>query len=246
MDFKKWVNSISSGFAYLCFNWASMVAPIPSLWAMIDARGWGVGSVMIAIVLEMMGFGAGDSLVRAYHQKTMPRWIANSVFALYVVAVEGVILGYKTVPVWVSDSTAAEMVQATVPVFFPLFTIAGALMASVLMEQIQNEGRKYNKQMARDEIDIEAYRRKKLGDAPLNQSIQNTDSVNESVNQPIKRESEDKILLRFYENNARASQREAADNTGLSQPKISRILKRLESENVIHRNGNGVEILAEL
>lgn len=67
------------------------------------------------------------------------------------------------------------------------------------------------------------------------------DSVNhESVNQQPTDES---IILGFYSGNPLASQREAAKKTGLSQPKISRILNQLESSKVIHRNGNGVEIL---
>lgn len=59
-------------------------------------------------------------------------------------------------------------------------------------------------------------------------------------------ESDETILIRFYETNPRASQRDASRGTGLSQSKISRILNQLESNEVIHRNGNGVEIIGEL
>ena len=235
MGFKGWVNAVSGGFAYLCFNWASMVAPIPSLWALVEARGWSVGSVTTAIVLEMMGFGAGDSLVRAYHYKTMPRWIANGVFGLYVVAVEGVILGYKTVPVWVSSATAAEMVQAIVPIFFPLFTIAGALMASVLMEQAQEDGRRNRKQDAKDEIDIEAYRVKRLGGGKV-ESPPTTQP--DSPTQPAPHmDDTDAALLKFYQSKPGASQREAAAEVGVSQKTVSRRLSQLESAGAVSVNG---------
>jgi flagellar biosynthesis GTPase FlhF len=56
-------------------------------------------------------------------------------------------------------------------------------------------------------------------------------------------DSPDSKLIQFYTVNPLASQREAAESTGLNQPKVNRILKNLESSGVIHRNGNGVEIL---
>ena len=79
-------------------------------------------------------------------------------------------------------------------------------------------------------------------------AIHKSDSLSDSVNQKKANvgDSPERIVLRFYEGKPLASQREAADETGLSQPKISRILKRLESDEVIHRNGNGVEIIGNL
>lgn len=59
-------------------------------------------------------------------------------------------------------------------------------------------------------------------------------------------DSDESKLIRFYALNPMAPQREAADATGMNQSKVNRILKRLESDEVIHRNGNGVEILHSL
>lgn len=50
-------------------------------------------------------------------------------------------------------------------------------------------------------------------------------------------------ILNYYRVNPLHSQRKAADSLGLNQSKVSRILNQLESSGVIHRNGNGVEIL---
>lgn len=71
-------------------------------------------------------------------------------------------------------------------------------------------------------------------------AIHPSDSVNQKVNHG---DSDERVVLRFYAANPKAPQREAADATGVSQPKISRILRKAESTGLIHRNGNGVEIL---
>lgn len=63
------------------------------------------------------------------------------------------------------------------------------------------------------------------------------------VNQIDSGESDIESLLNHYMNHPRDSQREAAESTGMNQPKVNRLLRKLESEGVIHRNGNGVEIL---
>ena len=57
-------------------------------------------------------------------------------------------------------------------------------------------------------------------------------------------EQEENLLVSYYRMYPLASQRGAAKDLSLSQSKISRILSDLESRKVIHRNGNGVEILS--
>lgn len=70
------------------------------------------------------------------------------------------------------------------------------------------------------------------------------DSVNQKVNQhESNTESTESIILNYYLNHPLASQREAAESTGLNQSRISRLLNQLESAGKIHRNGNGVEIM---
>lgn len=50
-------------------------------------------------------------------------------------------------------------------------------------------------------------------------------------------------IITYYRMNPLASQRKAAGDLVLSQAKVNRLLADLESRKVIHRNGNGVEIL---
>jgi CRP-like cAMP-binding protein len=51
------------------------------------------------------------------------------------------------------------------------------------------------------------------------------------------------VVIDYFARNPLASQRTAADETGISQSKVSKTLTALESRGIIHRNGNGVEIL---
>ncbi len=62
----------------------------------------------------------------------------------------------------------------------------------------------------------------------------------ESPKQEVDFESK---IIGYYRVNPLASQRKAANDLVLSQTKVNRVLTDLESRKVIHRNGNGVEIL---
>lgn len=61
-----------------------------------------------------------------------------------------------------------------------------------------------------------------------------------------KANSHERIILNHYMIHPLDSQRVAAESLGMNQAKVNRTLKQLESKGVIHRNGNGVEILREL
>lgn len=53
----------------------------------------------------------------------------------------------------------------------------------------------------------------------------------------------DSVIIKYFSENPLSSQRKAANDLKISQPKISKTLSLLESNKRIHRNGNGVEIL---
>ena len=76
-----------------------------------------------------------------------------------------------------------------------------------------------------------------------NQAVRVRPKVNqrESVNESS--DSLERIILNHYLNHPLDSQRSTAESLGLSQSKVNRILNQLESRGVIHRNGNGVEVL---
>lgn len=65
------------------------------------------------------------------------------------------------------------------------------------------------------------------------------------VQKPISSSKEVTIskLIKFYKSNPNGSVEEAAQFIGRSQGSVYNYLKELEEENVIHKNGNGVEIL---
>lgn len=78
-----------------------------------------------------------------------------------------------------------------------------------------------------------------------NKSVNRHDSEgkSDSLNHESKENSESRIID-YYRNNPLSSQRKTAGDLDLSQSKVNRILSDLESRKVIHRNGNGVEILS--
>lgn len=132
--------------------------------------------------------------------------------------------------------------------------------------QIDAENREFERQ--RKVAELEAYTRKLAQDADLEREraltdlrikeqkaaakVIKPDSKSDSKPDSVNHEStesgtsDESIVLGFFSGNPLASQRDAAKKTGISQPKISRILNRLESDEIIHRNGNGVEILRGL
>lgn len=55
----------------------------------------------------------------------------------------------------------------------------------------------------------------------------------------------ERVIIDYFAENPLSSQRKAAADTNISQSKISKTLNDLESRKIIHRNGNGVEILEE-
>ena len=58
-----------------------------------------------------------------------------------------------------------------------------------------------------------------------------------------KPDSHERIILNHYMIHPLDTQRVAAESLGMNQAKVNRTLKQLESKGMIHRNGNGVEIL---
>ena len=124
---------------------------------------------------------------------------------------------------------------------------------------IDAENREFERQ--RKQAELEAYRIELQQKAELDREramadlrikeqkalakVSKSDSKSDSVNHESadSTSTDESVILQFYSGNPLASQRDASKKTGLSQSKISRILNQLESDEIIHRNGNGVEIL---
>lgn len=68
-------------------------------------------------------------------------------------------------------------------------------------------------------------------------------SDSQNQNQAISTPDYTRVIIDYYRDAPLASQRKAASDLGISQPKISKTLSELEASGIIHRNGNGVEIL---
>lgn len=101
----------------------------------------------------------------------------------------------------------------------------------------------FDMQAKRLRLELELELERKKIEAKLNKPKAEKPSDAPVIHESKKSDSDESRIKEYYRINALASQRRAAAELGVSQPKISRILNDLESKKVIHRNGNGVEIL---
>lgn len=97
----------------------------------------------------------------------------------------------------------------------------------------------------RKRLDLELELERKKLEAKLNAPPRqrNDSRAIQSESKPIQQSDSESRLIQYYKLNPKASQRKAAQETGISQSTVNRILSELESNKVIHRNGNGVEVL---
>jgi len=173
---------------------------------------------------------------------------------------------------WQSGSASfAQATQASVSMLLPFFTLVGAglyaihqRLTEIELDEKTAKVRSQTVDDAKAEIDLDIYRkdgelklmiaqesadvRNRIRLAKANQPVENRDSGNDSENQNhdsrIKKTPDyNQIVIDYYSRNPRVSQRKAAEDTGISQPKISKTLRSLESAGIVHRNGNGVEVL---
>jgi hypothetical protein len=132
-------------------------------------------------------------------------------------------------------------------------------VAQTVGEQDATDDREYKRQER--EIELEAKRAKALLDAKIEEQkalaairIKEQKSLAKSPKSDSGRDSKrdsriknpidyERIVIDYFTDNPLTPQREAAEATGISQAKISKTLKDLESRKIIHRNGNGVEVL---
>ena len=113
----------------------------------------------------------------------------------------------------------------------PGFSLAGFIAIGLKRWDRGNEEKRLQRGVKRFKVNHP--KPDSLGESEVNHSVS-------AVNHP---DTDAESLLNHFAIHPMHSQREAAEATGLNQPKVNRILKRLESEGVIHRNGSGVEIL---
>jgi membrane protein involved in colicin uptake len=90
---------------------------------------------------------------------------------------------------------------------------------------------------------LEAQAKLEAQRAQLEARLKRDSKVIQPESKSIQSPDSESRLIQYYRLNPRASQRKAAQETGISQSSVNRILSELESSKVIHRNGNGVEVL---
>ncbi len=250
---------VDNWIGYTIIRFAPLAAPLPAIATLLEASDYAFYIWLTVFGIEFTAYALGDQLVKGVRLGVLTLKQGAVGLGIYALAIEGLLLGYKVIPAWAGwDGTAATIakpVQATGSILYPLFTIGGSILfAFHLYLKVVEERRQIADRKAeqRDDLTWEDDREFKLKQrdielrklAKVSRSVDSLESRNESMNQQNTPDAvtDESRILAFYAANPLATQRQASEATGLSQPKISRLLIHLESKAVIHRNGNGVEI----
>jgi len=111
---------------------APLLAPLPSAIAIWSATG----NIIIAIVVESLGFSATAVALRTYrHNKEQPErpfplWLPIGMFAIYFATTILIIVAAETLPAWAAWHTgelpAWTFLASIAPALYPLLTMVGA------------------------------------------------------------------------------------------------------------------------
>ena len=95
----------------------------------------------------------------------------------------------------------------------------------------------------RQKLALDLELKRAAAQAKLSKNVDSVKQRESNQGESKRRESnqDESKLIQFYRLNAKATQREAADSTGLSQSKVNRILDRLKKAELVTVNGHGVQ-----
>ncbi len=180
-----------------------------------------------AAAMELALFGLFEVVLKMFDgwQKNPTRYsiplrLATGIAVFVMFLIIGVVAFVET----------ARPILATLP----LFSAAGAAALSLRRWHAHNEQAEAEAERAKLEAKL---LQRSITKVAKTESVAHPESVNqESVDYESR-------ILTYYRLNPLASQRKAAGDLVISQTKVNRLLADLESKKVIHRNGNGVEIL---
>lgn len=237
-----------------------------------DKAGWQHANLVGGIV-EIMGLAAGAfmGLVEGHNQRHPDRqishWWGRGLFAFYFIVVEALILSSD--PNVVSALLPGlTLVGSVIVGLRDLMRRADDQQAETMAKADNKTAAERERQDAQFQLDLDIKRKeaeqqmamraaehaqkleleRRKVETKLSTRVATVDNgvdsqaVATTGNTEVDSEKVDKLKA-FYVLQPKASLRKAAAEVGLSHTGVSKILDRLESDGVIHRNGNGVEIL---
>lgn len=229
------LEQIEAGFFEIAIRVTSLLAPVPTA-ALVVGRTvehlhWQPWVAWVAgIAIEGLGFASMNMALTLYQYNLTKRQKdpkAPTVAAIIISVIYFVTVIFLTVAL---DTAPALAIYA--PVAFPLISACGAGLLVLRYNHVKRLG------------DIaETKAKEKAAREQRKQEVQQTDTV---VSQPKQVEqvvSRTEQVLAYYKNNPLASQKDAASEIGVSRQYIGQVLQKLESDEVIKRNGHGIEII---
>lgn len=132
INIKRYAKEIHDGLGALLAYIAPLLAPLPSAIAIWSATG----NLIIAIVVESLGFSATAVALRTYrHNKQrpgqrFPLWLPVAMFGVYFATTMLIIIAAETLPTWAAwqaqELPAWEFIGSIAPALYPLLTMVGA------------------------------------------------------------------------------------------------------------------------
>jgi len=267
---KKIFDNLIDGLGYVMVRTSPVIGAFPAASTILQSTGYTVHSWILVGGVEFMGYAIGHVAVIMVRRKWVTWKQAMIPIGIYALMIEGLLLGYEVIPsiqAWqIGKESFAHATQAGVSMLLPFFTLAGAGLYAIHQKLTEVDDEESTDKIrvrsiddAKAEIDLDIYRknaelqlliaqesaevRNKIRLSKASKPDSGSDSENQKSDSGIKKVIDyDKIVIDHYRSNPLDNQRIAADTTGISQPKISKTLKDLESRGIIHRNGNGVEV----
>lgn len=276
MGYRSGLDSTVNSIGYTIVRVAPVAAPLPALTKLLDAQGYSLAAWFTVFGIEIIGYAIGELAVQFVRRGLATWRQAVWPLAIYSAVIEGLLIGYVVAPAIANYQTetinTGALIQACVAVLYPFFTLSGAALFALhqyladLDEseayerglERERERERYRLEAERNQREWEAQQRQKEREAEAKLAIRlakaegakrgPVDSKPDSKpdSESPKRENQEVVVINYYRDNPRAPQRKAALDTGISQSQISKILRDSESRGIIHRNGKGVEIIADI
>ena len=132
-DIKYIAKSIHDAIGAILAYIAPVLAPLPSAMAIYH----GSGSIIIAVVVESLGFAAVAIALRTYRHnrrsaaaQRFPLWLPVAMFGVYFATTMLIIIAAETLPAWAEwrhgQLPPWEFMASIAPALYPLLTMVGA------------------------------------------------------------------------------------------------------------------------
>lgn len=260
---------VDNWIGYTIIRFAPLAAPLPAIATLLEASDYAFYIWLTVFGIEFTAYALGDQLVKGVRLGVLTLKQGAVGLGIYALAIEGLLLGYKVIPAWAGwDGTAATIakpVQATGSILYPLFTIGGSILfAFHLYLKVVEERRNLADQKAeqRDDLsweddrefklkqrDIELRKLAKASRESVVQVLNNTSTSGESLQNvatvPVPA-SIGKQIVRYLIDHPGALQDEIAGALDVSVSTISREMKALTTDGVLHTEKIGRRLVASV